>query len=192
LMALGLRCLAFQEMLREDLHTSTEVPRLQLPSFCWLFVFLWAATEKTQEENTTLALHIFTCIFFPELKNLDCKNCTKLSATKLHHTGASCMRAPQLETRCWISPASTKSLYKSIFTRHGGIMLPVICLTSLFRWSLHAQPSVIPVRRTTCSEQGGLLPGRDNGVRPKGRNGRSTGIFWRRLSVPHASSWTCA
>lgn len=46
-----------------------------------------------------------------------------------------CMRARvcaqatlQLETHCWISPESRKSLYK----RHAGIMLPVICLTSVF------------------------------------------------------------
>lgn len=78
-MTLGLHCLAFQEMLREGFTCLNISSRLQLPSFCWLFVFLLALTQKTQGANTTPVSHIFICTFFSEPKNVDCKNRTKLS-----------------------------------------------------------------------------------------------------------------
>lgn len=138
-MTLGLHCLAFQEMLREGFTCLNISSRLQLPSFCWLFVFLLALTQKTQGANTTPVSHIFICTFFSEPKNVDCKNRTKLSVrNEVSPHGClvyacACVRVCaqatlQLETHCWISPESRKSLYK----RHAGIMLPVICLTSVF------------------------------------------------------------
>lgn len=99
-----------------------------------------------------------------------------------------CVQATlQLETHCWISPESRKSLYK----RHAGIMLPVICLTSVFfaGVSLPSRLSCWSGEQPVLSREGSCLAGA-TGSGP--REEKSTGIFWRRLSVPHASSWTCA
>lgn len=139
-MTLGVHCLAFQEMLREGFTCLNISSRLQLPSFCWLFVFLLALTQKTQGANTTPVSHVFICTFFSEPKNVDCKKppkalCSQRGSSTRVFGVCVCMRARvcaqatlQLQTHCWISPESRKSLYK----RHAGIMLPVICLTSVF------------------------------------------------------------
>lgn len=176
-----------------------KVPRLQFPSFCWLFVFLLALTRKTRGANTTPVWHIFICTFFSELKNVDRKKlhkavCLPQSSFTPVFCVCMCVRASvcvqttlQLETHCWISPRSRKSLYKSISVRYIGIMLPVICLTSCFfaRVSMPSRLSRWWGEQPVLSREGSCLAGA-TGSGP--REETSTGIFWRGLSVSHASS----
>lgn len=62
----GFHCLAFQKVLREGFAGPNEVPRLQFPSFCWLFISLLALTQKTQGANT---IPVFTFSFALSFQN---------------------------------------------------------------------------------------------------------------------------
>lgn len=184
-MTLGLHCLAFQEMLREGFTCPNESPQVTVSKLLLAFcISLSSNTENPGRKHHSRFAHFHLHFLFRTEKRGSEKNRTKVSVCKQSSFAPvlrvyMCLRAYvcvlttlQLETHCWISPERGKSLDKSISIRHIGIMLPVIWLTSFFFFcqSLHAQPSVMLVGRTTCSEQGGLLPGRGSGVRPKGRN----------------------
>lgn len=142
-MTLGLHCLAFQEMLREGFTCPNESPLVTVSKLLLAFwIPLSSNTENPGSKHHSCFTHFHLHFLFRTEKHgsqKTAKSC--LFATKFLHTGVLCacacvhvgvQTAFQLETHCWISLESRKSLYKTISVRHIGIMLPVICLTSFF------------------------------------------------------------
>lgn len=162
-----------------------KVPRLQFPSFCWLFVFHLALTQQTQGANTTPVLHIFICTFFSELKNTDCKKLHKavcLQQSSFTPVFCVCMCADNTPARNWLLNFTWEHLCKTHWD-YATSNLPHICFFA--RVSMPSCLSCWSGEQPVLSREGSCLAGA-TGSGP--RDETSTGIFWRRLSVSHASS----
>lgn len=142
-MTLGLHCLAFQAVLREGFTCPNESPQVTVSKLLLAFCISFSSnTENPGSKHHSHFTHFHSHFLFRSEERGSQKTAQScLFAIKFLPKGVLCMHVRrrvcvqttvQLETHCWISPESRKSLYKSISVRHIGIMLPVICLTSVF------------------------------------------------------------
>lgn len=176
--------LLFRRCLEKDLHAPNESQGYSFHASVGIRYFS-ESQDRKHREQTPLLLYTFSCaLFFTELTNVAHKNCTELPCSPQNSftpwvRSAGGRFQNTLETHCWIAPGNSlldltqgqdTSFQEDVCKIHWDCATSDLPHIFFSCWSLCAQLSVLLVRRTTCSGQGGLLPGRTNRGRPRGRN----------------------
>lgn len=189
-MTLGLHCLAFQEMLREGFTCPNESPWVTISKLLLAFcISLSSNTENPGSTPHSRFAHFHLHFLFrtrkrgSQKKKTNAQRCLfatkflRTSALRVHAPARACLRAGDTPARNSLLNFTWEiSWQEHLCETRWDYATSIICLTSFFFFFFSSPVSPCPAvchagqSRTTCSEWGGLLPGRANRVRPKGRN----------------------